>query len=127
MARACIARRLTCTVAINFCFRSDREERGGTVREPSHSHPPHRTHRKDFTPLGMEIRTGVGGVHVNPNVLVPADFRDLVQTVERTAARSAQRGHHEKRDEPVFAILVNGVAERVTAKLVLAVRVQRAQ
>jgi len=75
----------------------------------------------------MEIRTGVGGVHVNPNVLVPADFRDLVQTVERTATRSAQRGYHEDRDESVLAVLVNGVTERVTAKLVLAIRVQRAQ
>jgi len=64
---------------------------------------------------------------VHPDVLVPADFRDLVQTVERTAARGAQRSHHEKRYESVAAVLVDGVAERVAAELVPAVRVQRAE
>lgn len=68
--------------------------------------------------------TGVSGVHVYPDAFVVANLGDLVQTVERTTASGAQRGHHEERDQPVGAVLPNGVPDRVAAELVLAVRGQ---
>lgn len=77
--------------------------------------------------MAWKILTGVRGVHVHPDVLVVAHLGDLVQTVERTAAGGAQRGHHEERDQPFGAVLADGVAERLAAELVLIVRVERAE
>ena len=47
----------------------------------------------EMSELGAdEGRASVGGVHVHPELLLPADGAQLLQRVERAAGRGAQRG-----------------------------------
>lgn len=61
------------------------------------------------TVLGTdEGRPGVRSVHVDPDVVLVADWTELVETIERTRVGRSQGAHGVERDQPVGQVLLNG-------------------